>query len=393
MLIPTEEALSRILAEVPTEAVRLPLADCLGLRLAKDVLAEVTSPPDDASAMDGYAVRFEDSCHVGSQLKVIGEAPAGHPFDGEVTEGTAVRAYTGSKIPKGADHILIQENAFRNEDTLEVTSAQSKPSHIRKAGIDFNAGDTLLKAGSRLSPAAIAIAAAGDHADLDVFKRLKVGIIANGDELRRPGDKEASGDIISSNTPALSALIRRWGGEPIDLGMAKDDLGSIKALIDAGSSCDILLPVGGASVGDHDHMTDAFEQMGFGLIFKKVAVRPGKPTWFGKSETQLVLGLPGNPASAYVCAHLFLKPLLLGKATPPGTAMLIEAISPNGSREHYMRAIQSEREGVLEIRPMPLQDSSLLSPFLKANCLLRRLPNADEANVGDLVETIPLDGA
>lgn len=391
-MISVDEAQQLLSANAPDRAaLRRPVAECLNLITAEDIVSKVTLPPDDASAMDGYAVRLKDTVTEGSTLRVVGEAPAGTPFHGTVEEGEAVRLFTGSKVPDGADHILIQEDAERDGNILTVSEAQTRHAHIRKAGIDFSAGDTLVGAGTLLGPPALALAAASDHAELSVFRPLRVGLIANGDELRLPGDTSASGDIISSNPSALGALIRRWGGIPVDLGIAKDDPAAIVEMIAHGADCDVLVPIGGASVGDHDHMATTFTKSGFELIFQKVAVRPGKPTWFGRSATQRVLGLPGNPASAYVCAHLFLQPLLTGVIRSGfQQAHLSVDLSANGPREHYMRAVQSIENGRLKVTPLPRQDSSLMTPFLEANCLLRRPANMDACSEGTLVETLPL---
>ena len=338
-MITVQDALSALIAhrrERPR--IMAPLAEALGANLAQDIMAKVTLPPRDASAMDGYAVKLANVRKSGAAITVIGEAPAGSPFQGTVDEGEAVRIFTGGAVPDGADHIVIQENAQLHGDTLTTMTDNETARHIRKAGIDFSKGQTLITAGTRLSPAHIALAAAANHAELPIYKRPVVALIANGDELKAPGSAARDGDIISSNAAGLGALIQSWGGIAQDMGIASDSLESITSLIKASHNADIIVPIGGASVGDYDYMRTAFKNMGLDLIFEKIAVRPGKPTWFGTLGRQRVLGLPGNPASATVCAHLFLK-ILMDHADdiPTSKAVLTTPLSANGPRETYAR--------------------------------------------------------
>ena len=368
------------------------LAECQGAVLAEDITAKVTLPPLAASAMDGYAVKLADVPKAGAKLNIIGEAPAGHPFQGTVNTGEAVRIFTGGAVPKGADHIVIQENATREGDRLTTLFDNDTARHIRKAGIDFSAGDTLLSKGARIGPMHIAIAAAANHASLPIYKRPLIALIANGDELKSPGDTVSATDIISSNPAGLGALIRHWGGEVMDMGIAADSIESITALIEKAKEADIIVPVGGASVGDHDYMREAFKQCGLLSIFEKIAVRPGKPSWFGTMGTQRVLGLPGNPASAIVCAHLFLKTLMgVNDGLSFTKARLTEAIKANGPRETYMRAFAKvSQTGQLEATPFPRQDSSLLTPLTKANVLIRLPKEAGPWTAGDVIEVVSL---
>ncbi|MEH6696591.1 MAG: gephyrin-like molybdotransferase Glp [Hyphomonas sp.] len=390
-LISVDEAIAHLVAYRPAPVTEtVPLADALGRTLAVDVAARVTLPPHDASAMDGYAVRIADIANAGTILQVIGEAPAGTPFKGSVGAGEAVRIFTGSAIPEGADHVLIQEHATRNGDRLTATEAETAPRHIRRAGIDFKSGETLLHAGQKLGPAEIAVAAAADHATLSVHKRLRLAILANGDELRPPGSDPAKGDVVSSNSLGLAALIHSWGGEVHDLGIATDSVESIQALIRQAHAADIILPVGGASVGDHDHMVQAFKSLGLTRIFQKIAVKPGKPTWFGLLGNQRVLGMPGNPASAIVCAHLFLKPLIATSLQLDlVNAHITHALAANGPRESFLRCVASVTDGIgYTVEVLPNQDSSLIKPFLQANCLVRRECNATALHSGDLVQVL-----
>lgn len=368
------------------------LAESLGAILAEDITAKITLPPLAASAMDGYAVKLSDVGKAGAKLNVIGESPAGHPFQGTVKRGQAVRIFTGGAVPQGADHIVIQENALRDGDTLTTLFDNDAPRHIRKAGIDFKIGDTLITKGTRIGPMHIAIAAAANHANLPLYKHPVIALIANGDELKAPGSDVSRTDIISSNPAGLGALIHHWGGEVMDMGIASDKIESITALIHKAKDADIIVPVGGASVGDHDYMREAFKQCGLTSIFEKVAVRPGKPTWFGTMGTQVVLGLPGNPASATVCAHLFLKTLMgASDGLHYAKAKLTGPINANGPRETYMRAFTKLTDiGQLEVTPFPRQDSSLLTPLTKANVLIHLPKETGPWKTGDVIDVLPL---
>jgi len=376
---------------LPIISERVPIENALGRRLTSPIVAHIARPPVAMSAMDGYAVRLDDVRTPGARLKLIGEAPAGRPFNGKVRIGTAVRIFTGSVIPDGTDHIIIQENTQRDGDDVISLQACNDPRHIRAAGLDFALDDILVETGTILSPADLAVAAASNNAVVQAERRLRVGMLANGNELRRPGSDLLPGEIVNSNPYGLAGLIERWGGEAINLGIAADTIESIQAHIEA-AEADILLPIGGASVGDHDHMHAAFSNAGFESVFQKVAVRPGKPTWFSKSDRVLALGLPGNPASAIVCATLFLAPLLGNDwRTDLVTARLLKDVGANGPREHFMRGrIQINDDGELEIDPAPNQDSSLLRTFLSCNALIRRLPHDTAQIAGQRVRALPI---
>jgi len=392
-MISVQEALSRILAERPHQSpVTLPLAETQGCILAQDIIAKTTLPPLSASAMDGYAVRLVDVREVGAKLSVIGEAPAGHPFPGQVNKGQAVRIFTGGTVPEGADHIVIQENVTREGDKIIMNTPSEAHRHIRKAGIDFFEGTKLVSAGVHIGPPEIALAAAANHAEIIVYPRLKVALLANGDELQPPGTDLKPGEIISSNPLALGALITQWGGKVLDMGIARDNLSDISILIDRAGEADILIPIGGASVGDHDYMRQAFRDAGLEMIFEKVAVRPGKPTWFGKLGEQCVLGLPGNPASAIVCAHLFLKVLMVQKRELSYTkAILTENVPVNGPRETYLRGLAKFTDtGQLTVTPFPRQDSSLISPFARANVLIKLPVEGGPWKDGELTDILLL---
>lgn len=387
-LISVDEAMAALQRHaLPQRTETIELEAAHGRQLAETITARVSRPPADLSAMDGYAVRLEDVHQKGARLNVVGASPAGTPFTESIKSGEAVRIFTGGEIPAGADHIVIQEDATRDGDTIVCAESYDAPQFIRKAGRDFDQGDVLLNEGVFLGAAELGLVAAGNIGTVEVTRRLRIGILANGNELKPPGSELGRGEIVNSNPVALAALIREWGGEPVDLGIAEDTLDAIAARIAAANDIDIFLPVGGASVGDHDLMRPAFAAAGFDPVFEKIAVRPGKPTWFSTHEQTRVLGLPGNPASALVCAQLFLKPLITGKPHQFVQATLACDITANGPREHYMRAFLSfGRGGQLMADPAPDQDSSLIKPFVNSAGLLRRLPNADARKRGELVD-------
>ncbi|WP_373006310.1 molybdopterin molybdotransferase MoeA [Hyphomonas sp.] len=390
-LISVDEALALLAQHALTLPVQtIPLAAALGARLATPVTAKVSRPPAAVSAMDGYAVQLSDVGAPGARLRVIGDAPAGRPFAGTVGKGDALRIFTGSVIPEGADHVVIQEDVDRNDDTLVCHKAYDTAQFVRAIGIDFAEGDELLSAGCLVGPAGLSIAAAANHGTLSIYRRPRVGILANGDELREPGSALEPGQIVNSNPEGLGALIRQWGGEPVDLGVADDAMDSIRTRIGAAPGIDIFLPVGGASVGDHDLMRPAFADAGFTPVFEKVAVKPGKPTWFSTRGDRRVLGLPGNPASAFVCAHLFLRPLIEGGMRRALlNARSVSALPGPGRRETYLRAcVHADTDGVLSVEAAVNQDSSLIRPFLTANALIRRLADAPPVAAGDLVEVL-----
>lgn len=396
-MISRTEALQHIADTPPIgEVERIPLQTGVGRTLAEPVVARHTHPPKNMSAMDGYAARIDD-CDLGRTLTVIGEAAAGHPFGGQISVDECVRVFTGSVIPAGADHVVIQEDVERFGDKITIQDPQGPSHHIRSAGIDFQSGDVLIPKGQRLSARQLSICAAANLADLKVRRAPRVALLANGDELRPPGSELRPGQIIASNEYSLTALIEAWGGSVINLGIAPDDPAAIKARIESAELVDVFVPVGGASVGDHDHMKAVFAELGFEPVFSKVAVRPGKPTWMSRDADRLVLGLPGNPASALVCAHLFLKPLLarmlehadLETSIP---ATLQAPLRANGARESFLRGrVHYSGSGERVVTPASNQDSSLLSPFVTANVLIHRAVGAPASEVGDVVDCVMLD--
>jgi molybdopterin molybdotransferase len=388
------EARAAMLAAVSSlDSETVPLADALHRILAAPVLSGRDQPPFAVSAMDGYAIRVADAP---GKLTLIGESAAGHGFDGICGTGQAVRISTGAAIPDGADTVVIQEDVRRNGEAVEVPSAKVN-ANIRPRGGDFQAGIELLAQGRRLDGVALSLAAASGSAQLSVIQKPRIAILSSGDELAAPGTEPGPWQIFESATFGVAALVSEWGGKPTKLAIEKDDVDSIARAADEGLfSSDLLVVIGGASVGDHDHARTALMTLGLKAIVEKVAVRPGKPTWFGVTSIGPVLGLPGNPASALACAHLFLKPLLqkMQGRDPAVTftrARLAKALPANGPREHYLRArLESDENGILLVRSFEDQDSSLHSVFAAANALIRLPPNAPAMVEGALVDVLPL---
>ncbi|MCJ7527644.1 MAG: molybdopterin molybdotransferase MoeA [Methyloceanibacter sp.] len=397
-LLSVAEALARVTQGLaPLEAERVALDQAKGRVLAEDLAARLTQPPFDASAMDGYAVRAADVAALPATLRLIGASLAGAGFRGRVGHGEAVRIFTGAPVPDGADTIVIQENADEVSGAVSVKDAAAGR-HIRPRGQDFKEGEILLRTGTRLGPRELMLAASMNHAELPVRRKPKVAILATGDEVVPPGSELAADQIVSSVPYGLAALIERHGGEAMSLGIAKDDKESLVTLARAGSAADILLTIGGASVGERDLVASALRTEGLELDFWKIAMRPGKPLLYGRLGSQRVLGLPGNPVSAFVASLVFLVPMLermLGlvqaaRAEPHG--LLGEALPANGEREHYMGAVSEWREdGTRIVRPLPSQDSSLVAGLTCADCLIVRLPHAPALPAGARVGILPLD--
>jgi molybdopterin molybdotransferase len=399
-LMPVAEALARVLADAgPLAAEAVPLAQAHGRVLAADVAALRTQPPADVSAMDGYAVRSADVAKAPVKLKLVGEVAAGHPFRDAVGAGEAARIFTGGVLPPGTDTIVIQENTVREGEAVAVTVASGKGKHVRVEGLDFKRGAVLLTKGRRLSDRDLALAAAMNHPTVPVHRCPKVALLATGDELVMPGGSPGFGQIVYSNGYATMALARREGCEVIDLGIAPDRLAETAAGVRRAREvgADILVTSGGASVGDYDLVREALAAEGLALSFWKVALRPGRPMMHGRLGPMHVLGLPGNPVSAYVCAVLFLLPLirqLAGRsdvAPAPETARLGRDLPANDERADYLRAVLTiGSDGIAVATPAPVQDSSMLMPLARADCLLIREPFAPAAKAGDKCSIIRL---
>ena len=399
-MISVEEARERILrALAPTPAETVPLAASGGRVLARPVLARLTQPPADVSAMDGYAVRAVDAAAKGAELRLVGSAPAGHPFDGTVGPGEAVRVFTGAFVPRGADAILLQEDAESSEGRVRVGEAVRPGRWIRRRGLDFEEGEALLPTGRRLTARDVGLAAAANHPWLTVHRRPRIGILATGDEIALPGEPVPPGGIVSSNAHALAALVRANGGEPLVLPIVPDDEAAIAEGAGAARGCDLLVTTGGASVGEHDLVQSALGPEGFALDFWRIAMRPGKPLIWGRLGQTPLLGLPGNPVSALVCGVVFLLPALRrlsGMAGPaaPRTmrARLGAALPENDRRFDFLRArLETAADGEVVAVPFPLQDSSMLKTLARADALVLRAPHAPPAAAGATAEIIPLD--
>ena len=390
-LLSVVDALERVLANAaPLPAEEAPLAEADGRVLAYDLKARRTQPPADVSAMDGYAVRAADVTNTPVRLKIIGEVAAGRPFARALGPGEAARIFTGGVLPHGADTIVIQEHTKRDRDSVEVEKPTAKGRHIRIQGLDFKAGDVLLHAGHRLTARDLALAAAMNHPLVPVHRRPKVALFATGDELVPPGAEPAPGQIVSSNTFALSALARAEGAEVIDLGIVADRLDDTVAAVRRARELDtdILLTSGGASVGDYDLVQKAFAAEGMTLSFWRLALRPGRPLMHGRLGAMQVLGVPGNPVSAFVCGFLFLVPLIRRLAGRGDLALATESavlacdLPANDERADYLRAtLRDGPEGPIAT-PFPIQDSSMITPLAKADCLVIRAPYDPAAITG-----------
>jgi len=401
-MLSVEEARARILAAFrPTPAEIVPLAEAWNRVTATPVLARLTQPPADVSAMDGYALRAADGT-LGATLSVIGSAPAGHPFDGRIGPNETVRIFTGSVIPPGADSILLQEDATRDGDEVRVNEAVTANRHIRRAGQDFAAGDTVVATGRRMTARDVGLAAAANHPWIPVHRRPRIAILATGDEIALPGEPIPQGGIVSSNSHALAALVRAAGGHPVVLPVARDDIATIGATADAVLGMDLLVTTGGASVGDHDLVIESLRQRGMTLDFWQIAMRPGKPLLFGQlgqpPAAVPVLGLPGNPVSALVCGVVFLVPAIsrmLGlPGEPPATepAILGAALAANDRRADHLRATLTRGTHVESIAtPFPVQDSAMLQRLARADALILRAPHAPALPKGAEVAVIRLE--
>lgn len=372
-MIPVDEALTRIFALCkPLDIETIPLAQASGRVLAEPVRARRDQPPFVGSAMDGYAVKGPVS--VGQSFQVIGEAGAGNAFSGRIAEGMALRIFTGAPMPEGADHVVIQEDVTRDGETITLTESLGQNPNVRPAGGDFRAGDTL-SAPRRLRPVDLGLLAAMNIPLVPAYRRPRVALIATGEELVMPGEDPRPDQIVASSVFALKAMIEAEGGEANILPIARDSVEQLTAVLKLARGSDVIVTLGGASVGDHDLVAPVTESLGAERAFYKIAMRPGKPLMAGRLFGALMIGLPGNPVSALVCAHLFLLPALramsgLGKwPTQTRSAVLAEPVAANGARAHYMRAVL-EPEG--RIRAVARQDSSLVGVLAGADALLIR---------------------
>jgi molybdopterin molybdotransferase len=399
-LIPVAEARERILSAqslAPVEHISLETA--LGRVLAEDVEAARTQPPSDLSAMDGYAVRAADTDAGKPPLRLIGESAAGHGFAGEMQPGETVRIFTGAPLPAGSDAILIQEDAEAEDDLIQPTEALKPGTYVRAAGLDFRAGDIGLSAGTRLSPRHIGLLAAMNVPWVAVRRRPRIALLSTGDELVRPGQLVGKDQIISSNALSVAGIVRLAGGEPLDIGIAPDRADALADCAANAAGADMLVTLGGASVGDHDLVQDVLGNKGLALDFWRIAMRPGKPLMFGKYGDMPLLGLPGNPVSSLVCGLIFLRPAILSMLGVEQTDPVIRRgvlgtdMSGNDQREDYVRSrIHEDESGQQTLLPFPRQDSSMLSVMSEAQALVIRPPHAPKVTAGEQIEYIALDG-
>jgi molybdopterin molybdotransferase len=399
-LLSVAEALARVLEHAaPLPAEEAPLAEGDGRVLAYPLKARRTQPPADVSAMDGYAVRSADVANAPVRLKLIGEVAAGRPFSGKVGPGETARIFTGGVVPDGADTIVIQEQTKRDGDSVEVQKPSAAGRHIRVEGLDFKAGEELLPAGHRLTPRDLMFAAAMNHPLVPVHRRPKIALFATGDELVPPGVEPAPGQIVSSNTFALAALSRAEGAEVADLGIVGDQLEATVVAVRRARElgADILVTSGGASVGDYDLVQKAFAAEGMMLSFWRLALRPGRPLMHGRLGSMHVLGVPGNPVSAFVCAFLFLAPLIRRLGGRGDLAPVVESaalgcdLPENDERADYLRSTLTNGPRGLIATPFPVQDSSMIAPLAKADCLIVREPYEPTAPAGSLCRIVKFE--
>jgi molybdopterin molybdotransferase len=413
-LLPVDEALARVLASIerPVESERVAIAAAAGRTLAEDLSATRDQPPFAASAMDGYAVRSEDVATVPSRLQVVGASVAGRRFSGTLAPGEAVRIFTGAPMPAGADAVAIQEDTDTEDGAVVVRVAPRKHQFIRPARFDFGAGDPLLTAGRRLDAKRLALAAAMGHAILPVRRRPRVAILATGDELVRPGEEPGPDQIVASNAYAIGAMVEKAGGEALDLGIALDTFEALEDRILAAerARADVLVTLGGASVGEYDLVRSTLARRGMELGFWRVAVRPGKPLMHGRLGSMLLLGLPGNPVASVVCGILFLAPAIralvhdpMAGADPTETGVLGTDVPANDERQDYLRATLAPLEVIAEtaagrqrlIVPAATaharQDSSMLGVLERSEALIVRPPRAPPAKAGDACRIIRME--
>src|SRR5207253_792467 len=385
------------LEKLPPEQISI--ADALGRVLAEDVASRRTQPPFAVSAMDGYAVRAEDVASVPVELRIVAEVPAGAGFGGHVGTGEAARIFTGAPLPAGTDTIVIQEDTERDGDRVRVLEGAPRGRYVRREGLDFAEGQVLLRAGRRLTARDIGLLAAMNRPWLFVHRRPRVGILSTGDEIVMPGDPIGPHQIVSSNSLALAAFVAACGGLPVSAGNAPDDPEALRRIAAATSGVDLLVTTGGVSVGEHDLVREALAADGFELDFWQIAMRPGKPLMVGRYRGTPMVGLPGNPVSTLVCSLLFLKPALdrlsgaIAETEAPATARLGTALPKNDRRQDYLRARLSRApDGLLEVTPFAVQDSSMMRPLAASDCLVMRPPQAPALSAGSEVPIIPFPG-
>ncbi|MDR7220517.1 gephyrin-like molybdotransferase Glp [Aminobacter aminovorans] len=398
-LLPVADALARLLdGAEPRGTETVGLAQASGRVLSAPLYALRTQPPFDASAMDGYAVRAADIASLPAQLRVIGQAPAGKQFTGTVGPGECVRIFTGAPVPQGTDTVVIQENVRDlGNGEIEVVEPTLAGRNIRARGLDFKQGDLILDAGRVLDPAALSLIAAANHPSVNVVRAPLVAIIATGDELLPPGSNPGPDQIIASNAYGVAAIVQSVGARVLDLGIAADRTDAIAALVAKAlaADADVIVTLGGASVGDHDLVHRVLTDLGMDLNFWKIAMRPGKPLMFGRLGASRCVGLPGNPVASLICSQIFLKPLVAklgGRSYSPDmrTGVLDRAMAANDLRQDFVRAIASETADGLVVTPYLIQDSSMLRTLADANCAIVRAPFAPAVEAGSACQVMML---
>jgi molybdopterin molybdotransferase len=394
-VISVEEALARLLVLIDTlPPEQIALADGLGRVLAEDIAARRSQPPFAVSAMDGYAVRADDLSRIPVELRIVAEVPAGAGFGGHVGPGEAARIFTGAPMPAGTDTVVIQEDTERHDQFVRVREAERRGRYVRREGLDFTEGEILLRSGRRLTARDVGLLAAMNRSWLFVSRRPRIGILSTGDEIVMPGDPIGPHQIVSSNSLALSAIVAACGGIAVSVGNAPDDPEALRRIAAATRGLDMLVTTGGASVGEHDLVREALAEDGFDLDFWQIAMRPGKPLMVGRYRGTPMLGLPGNPVSTFVCAMLFLVPAIeqmtgvKGACAQMSRARLGAPIPDNDRRQDYLRArLARADDGVDEVFPFDVQDSSMMRLLAAADCLILRPPHAPAAAKG---ETVPI---
>ncbi|NQU58644.1 MAG: molybdopterin molybdotransferase MoeA [Rhodospirillales bacterium] len=400
-MIPVSEALRLVAANVSlTGTEDVPLMECLGRTVASDLASRLSHPPVAVSSMDGYALKAADTQNPPVILKQIGESQAGGGFDGTLEAGQTVRIFTGAPLPKGADAVQMQENTEADGDAISILESVPAARFVRSAGMDFAEGDILIKTGTVLGARHIGLAAAMNLASLPVRRKPRVAILATGNEVAMPGADLGPSQIISSNSFALHSYVIAMGGEPTMLGIAGDSEGELREAFKGAMDFDVLVTIGGVSVGDYDLVGKVLKEVGLKQIFHKIAMRPGKPLLFGKIGELTVFGMPGNPVSTGVCSMLFLKKALsimlgmIDTEAPLQKAILGQDLAANDLRQDYIRArLQTDAEGALLAMPFSKQDSAMQARFAEADCLIVRKPHAEPITAGAPVEIMPLRGS
>lgn len=398
-MISVDDALEKILADInPVDTETVAINDADGRVLAEDIVARRTQPPTAVSAMDGYAVKISENAANGpARFRVVGEAPAGGAYEDKVSEGEAVRIFTGGPLPVGTDSIIIQEDVKTQGRDIEIDTLPPRGTYVRPAGLDFSKGDIGIKAGKRLTSRDIGLAAAMDHPWILVRRKPRIALLATGDELVRPGEPVGDNQIISSNSLLVGAMVKASGGEAIDLGIARDNEDSLRAMASSIHSADMLVTLGGASVGDHDLVQSVLGKEGLEIDFWRIAMRPGKPLMFGKIKDIPMLGMPGNPVSSMVCSYIFLIPALARLCGLPRTkpavlkGVLATDLGENDQRQDYLRArITKNNTDLPEVAAFGKQDSSMLSSLAGSDCFIVRAPFDEARRKGDVVDILKL---